>query len=126
MPDDKKKILVYGAGAIGSTVGGWLAQKGEDITMLARGQNAVAIQSKGLITYQIGHESESTPVAVKVIANAGDMRDPDIIILTVKNYDLKSAAEDIRKSIGGDPIVIALQNGMDNQKILPKYFNRII
>jgi 2-dehydropantoate 2-reductase len=119
-----EKIIVYGAGAIGSTVAGWLAKNGEDITMLARGQNASAIKSKGLLIYQGGRKNESEPVRVEVISDLNEMPAPDIIFLAVKNYDLENAAKDIQQKITNNPIIIALQNGMENQKILPKYFNR--
>jgi 2-dehydropantoate 2-reductase len=123
---DMGKILVYGAGAIGSTVAGWLAKNGEDITMLARGQNASAIKSKGLLVYQGGRKNESEPVKVEVILDLNEMPAPDIIILAVKNYDLETAAKDIHHKIASNPIIIALQNGIENQKILANYFKRII
>ena len=126
MSENRKKILVYGAGAIGSTVAGWLAENGEDVTVLARGENASAIKSNGLLIYRIRHKEESRPVAVKVITQMDEMPVPDIIILSVKNYDLEDAAQDIRQHITTKPLDITLQNGMENQKILPKYFEMIV
>ncbi len=121
-----KRILVYGAGAVGSTVAGWLAQSGADVTVLARGRNASAIKSGGLLIYPAGRKEKSRPVAVKVITILGEMPDPDMIILAVKNYDLETAARDIQRQSATDPVIIALQNGMENQRILPEYFKRTI
>jgi 2-dehydropantoate 2-reductase len=51
---------------------------------------------------------------------------PDWLVLAVKNYDLEVAARDIRDRMQGDPTVIALQNGIENQAVLPKYFTRVV
>ena len=50
----------------------------------------------------------------------------DIIVIAVKNYDLEEVAKDIFSKLGDKPIIVALQNGVENQKILPKYFTKII
>jgi 2-dehydropantoate 2-reductase len=47
-------------------------------------------------------------------------------VLAVKNYDLEAAARDIRAKVPGEPTVIALQNGVENQAILPKYFAHVV
>ena len=43
------RILVYGAGAIGSIFAGKLAKYGNDITVLARGNRYEEIKAKGII-----------------------------------------------------------------------------
>ena len=42
------QVLVYGAGAIGSFIGGQLLQSGVDVTFVARGVNYEALAQKGL------------------------------------------------------------------------------
>jgi 2-polyprenyl-6-methoxyphenol hydroxylase-like FAD-dependent oxidoreductase len=44
----KPKIVVIGAGAVGSLIGGLLAAAGEDVTLIARQAHAQAIRAKGL------------------------------------------------------------------------------
>ena len=41
------KILIYGAGAIGSNLGGLLTQGGQDVTLLARGAQFAALKDQG-------------------------------------------------------------------------------
>ncbi len=43
------KIAVIGAGAIGSLIGGLLATRGEDVTLIGRGDHVRAINEGGLI-----------------------------------------------------------------------------
>ena len=103
---NKKSIVIYGAGAVGAGVGSWLARNGEDITVLARGQNGAAIKTNGLLVYESGHREEVVPIRVNVIQDLNEMPSPDIIILAVKNYDLETAAKDIRKKTTTTPSLL--------------------
>jgi 2-dehydropantoate 2-reductase len=81
----------------------------------------------GLLLYKIGQEATTAPIPVKVIESLDEMPLPDIIIITVKNYDLDRVAQTLRQQLGNrQPIVVSLQNGVENQRILPKYFSRAI
>ncbi len=46
--NDDLTIVIYGIGGIGSTLGGWLTQKNDNVYLLARGENAKALKKKGL------------------------------------------------------------------------------
>ncbi len=41
------KIVILGAGALGTVLGAHLARAGEDVTLLARGQRAAYMQEHG-------------------------------------------------------------------------------
>ena len=43
------KIVIYGVGGIGATLGGWLTQGYDNVYLLARGENAKALKTNGLI-----------------------------------------------------------------------------
>jgi 2-dehydropantoate 2-reductase len=42
------KILILGAGALGSIIGGHLARAGEAVTIIARGQRAAYLEQHGI------------------------------------------------------------------------------
>ena len=44
----KRKILIYGAGVIGSTYGGLIAKSGHNVTLLARNKRLSELQEKGV------------------------------------------------------------------------------
>ena len=49
---EQLEIVIYGAGAIGATICGFLIPHYDQIYLLARGDNAKAMKSRGLILYQ--------------------------------------------------------------------------
>jgi 2-dehydropantoate 2-reductase len=118
-------ILFYGAGAIGSNLAGWLSEHYDPVYLLARGENANAIKSRGLILYKLERKN-SRNIPIKVITDLNEIKSPDFVVITVKNYDLEEVAQDIHNKLGDKPIVIGLQNGIENQKILPKYFSKVV
>ncbi|MFX0081851.1 MAG: ketopantoate reductase family protein [Candidatus Hodarchaeota archaeon] len=119
------KLVIYGIGGIGATLGGWLTQGYENIYLLARGDNAKALKTNGLILNERGKDNPE-PIKVKVIEDLNEITNIDIVVITVKNYDLEVVAKDIFEKLGDKPIIVGLQNGFENQRVLPKYFTKIV
>ena len=125
MENKKVSIVIYGAGAIGSTIAGWLFPHVKDLYLLARGENAKIMKKKGLILYH-GEKNNLNPIPIKIIEDLNEQPSVDIILIAVKNYDLDDVSKDIIEKVGDKPIVVGLQNGIINQTILPNYFSKII
>ncbi len=118
------KILIYGAGAIGSVFGGFLAKSGEEVVMLGRPQQMETIKSKGLKIEGIwgDHLINSN---ILCYSNGPDLKEDhgtsfDLIIITVKAYDTLSASSDIRNMVNMDTLVLSLQNGIGNTDMIAK------
>lgn len=119
--------MIVGAGAIGSSVAGWVAPHYDRLWLLARGETAAAIKTQGLKFYLKGEGAKAVPISIKVIESLSEISLPDIIFVIVKNYDLDATARMLRDQLGShQPIIVALQNGVENQQVLPKYFTKII
>lgn len=111
------KILLYGAGAIGSVIGGFLSKSGEDVSLLGRPQHMETIKTKGLSIQGIWGEHKISNL--KVFSTNSQLKEEtkesfDLIILTVKAYDTISALADIRNLTGVNTLVLSLQNGLGN------------
>ncbi len=118
---------MVGAGAIGSSLTGWIAPKYGNLSLLARGETLDVIKTHGLKSYLKGGRSTAMPFPVHAVGSLSETALPDVIVLTVKNYDLDATCRDLRAQLGNhEPIVIALQNGVQNQQILPRYFSRVV
>ncbi len=119
------RIVIYGAGGIGATLGGWLTQGYDNVYLLARGENAKVLKNNGLILYK-GDNNNPEPISVKIIEDLNELANIDVVVIVVKNYDLEEVAMDISKKLGDKPIIVGLQNGFENQQILPKYFRKVV
>ncbi|MGD0330606.1 MAG: 2-dehydropantoate 2-reductase [Nitrososphaeria archaeon] len=125
--DEKLSFVVVGAGAIGSSVTGWISPKYDRLFLLARGESAEVIRNEGLKFYLKGEQANAAPISVKIVESLDEISPPDIIVITVKNYDLEATAAGLREQLGShQPIVVALQNGVENQRILPRFFTKVI
>ncbi len=103
------RILVMGAGAIGSMVGGRLAAE-HDVTLVARKPHVDAITAHGL---ELTGHTERT-VQVDATTTPRDVDPVDVVLLTVKAYDTAQATRQAIAAVGQNTYVVSLQNGLGN------------
>ena len=113
------KIAIFGSGGVGGYFGGKLAAAGEDVTFLARGAHLTAMQQDGLhIESPLGSlhlpkvQATDRPQAIGPV---------DVVLFTVKLYDVESSAATLTPLIGADTVVITLQNGVDAMDMVAKH-----
>lgn len=109
------RLAVIGAGGIGGYFGARLAQAGEDVSFIARGEHLRAIKARGL---RVRSPSGDFTVNVPATDDPRTMGPMDVVLFCVKSYDTESAAEAIRPVVGPDTDVLSLQNGVDNEEKL--------
>jgi 2-dehydropantoate 2-reductase len=117
------RYVVYGAGAIGGVVGGRLAQHGAEVVLIARGAHAEAIRRHGL---RIESPAGATVVAVPVVESpaAIDWRADDAVLVAVKSQHTAEVLIELRRQVV-DPIVVCLQNGVENERVAQRLFARV-
>lgn len=105
------RLLIWGAGAIGGTIGAYLARAGHDITFVERAAEHVdAINTQGL--------SMTGPIAgftVRAPAFTPDRLTGqwETILLCVKAQDTESAAHALEPHLKPDGCVVSAQNGLN-------------
>ncbi len=124
--NENPTIVFLGAGAVGASLGAWIAPHHENTYFLDIGEVADAIEEKGITHYLGGDETTRRTESVKVIRDLDEIDPPDIIAVAVKNYSLDAVSQMIRDKVGDKPVIVGLQNGVENQTILPKYFSKVI
>ncbi len=118
------RILVFGAGAMGSLMGGLLAQK-HNVTFIGRKPHMEAIRQRGLeITGKT--QLSLSPKSILAYETVEPLKKgcgpPELVLVTVKSYDTPSIIPDLRKIIGSETILLSLQNGLDNEEQLRSAF----
>ena len=104
------KIAILGAGAIGSTIGGHLAEAGFDVTLIDIWKEHVdAINKRGLHLFGV---SGDRYIEVKATTSPRELEKMDIVILSVKAYDTKKAIQSSSNIFSGDTLLISIQNGL--------------
>lgn len=109
-------ILIYGSGAVGGYLGGHLTAAGEQVTLLMRPDGAARVQAHGLtlIGPQPERRVETRPQAATslVAALEADVAPLDLILLTMKAYDMASALLALAERLPHPPPIICFQNGI--------------
>ncbi len=105
------RIAVFGAGGVGGYFGGRLAQAGEDVVFIARGDHLKALLEHGLRVDSVKGDFVIRPVqASDDTAQVGVV---DVVLVGVKAWQVTEAAEAMGPMIGPDTVVLPLQNGLE-------------
>lgn len=116
------KICMLGAGALGCSIGGVLAQGGSDVILVDRFQAHVdAINASGL-KMRVGDEDKI--VKVKAYSSCAGLEPVDLIIVLVKSFATRTAIESALTIVGKDTIVMSIQNGLGHEEILAEVVGR--
>jgi 2-dehydropantoate 2-reductase len=115
------KILIMGTGGVGGFYGAKLAQnKNNNVTFVVRNKSLKKTKNKGLIVKAVEGDLS--------IKNPNVTSKPkgkfDLILFTVKNYDLEEAAKLIKPCVDEKTVILPLQNGIDAYQKLSKIFKR--
>lgn len=109
------KIIVLGAGAIGSIYGALLSTK-NDVTLIGNKAHIDAVNSKGL---SISGDINET-FHLRADTEIREIPEKTLIILTTKAYDSTKAIKQIKKLVKKDTVILVLQNGLGNKEIVKR------
>lgn len=113
------KILVFGAGAIGSYLGGSLGCSGHQVVFIEKPELADTIQSAGIVIR--GVSGDCTYRGLKVTSAIGDALQYgpfDAAFFALKSYDTAVVARQMAEYADALPPVVCFQNGVENEALL--------
>jgi 2-dehydropantoate 2-reductase len=109
------RIVVFGAGAVGSFFGALLVRGGQDVTFIARGaqlealrRSGIRIESTLLGTIEVPH--------VAVVERAASIDGADLVLVCVKAHQTTAILDDIAELAGTRGAVVTLQNGVESDE----------
>ncbi len=103
-------VVVFGAGSLGSLVGGLLA-RAHEVTLVGRGEHVRAVRTNGL------RVTGTLDLTVHPGARTDPPASAGLVLVTVKAFDTADAA-DALASMDEVGAVLSLQNGMGNEETL--------
>lgn len=112
------KVVVLGAGGLGSIIAGHLAKAGEDVTLVARGDRAKFLVKNGITV--TGLVDFNTPCTIST--EPEKITDGDVLIVAVKTYDLDEALASVAHIDFSS--VLSVQNGVQFGESLASVFGQ--
>jgi 2-dehydropantoate 2-reductase len=118
------RYIIHGAGAVGSLVGGHLAESGAEVALVTRTAHAEAINRQGLV---IRDKTGDRRVKVMAVTAPPELtpRAEDVILLTVKSGQTAGSVQLLREVFGEETPVFCLQNGVRNEELAARRFLRV-
>ena len=115
------RILVFGAGAIGSVLGGFLAKAGHDVTLLGRAWHLDAVRQQGLGISGLWGEHQVTTLSVATSLDALPQRKTyDWVLVCVKAHQTAEVAGWLPAVMAPQTCLCAFQNGLGNYETLSR------
>jgi 2-dehydropantoate 2-reductase len=113
-----QRVAVLGAGANGASIGADLVDAGVDVTLIEQWPAHVeAIRADGLTVVQPDGERTVRPQIVH-LCEVAEMRHPfDVVLVVMKAYDTRWAAELITSVLAPDGVAAAVQNGLSTDAV---------
>ncbi|KPL21450.1 MAG: hypothetical protein AMJ93_09585 [Anaerolineae bacterium SM23_84] len=116
-----KRVLVFGAGAIGSLLGHRLASAGHEVTLVGRPTYVQHVQKHGLWLEERGADPDARtahPRAVQRIEELpASQHSWDLALLTVKTYDSTDAARALAAWLPRMVPLLVVQNGVGGEEL---------
>lgn len=118
------RYIVYGAGAIGGTVGASLFEHGHEVTLIARGPHLAAILDQGL-KFDTPEGSRNLPIPAVDHPAKADISGRDVVLLSVKSQDTVVALQELAKVAPSETPVVCMQNGVANEPRALRFFENV-
>ncbi len=118
------KTVIVGAGALGSVLGGYFAQAGADVTLVARKAHAEAIRTQGLRVG--GMRGEHVVRGIRALSDPAEVQAADVLIVAVKSYDTRETLASLAHLRGKVGAALSVQNGGGKDEELAEVFGRDI
>ena len=112
------KIVVVGAGAVGSFFGGLLAKAGESVTLIGRAAHLKAIEKHGLCIDSKAWGREEVIHGFELSETIEPTEHADLVLFCLKSGQTQAMAERMQKLLPDEAVVLSMQNGVENPDIL--------
>lgn len=109
-------IAIVGPGAVGILFGSMLIRSGQNVSFLDHSKQRVELIKKNGITLKT--KDKAITQKVFITDKASELKDIELLIICVKSYNTKEAAELIQPALGENAFVLTLQNGIGNIEII--------
>jgi 2-dehydropantoate 2-reductase len=113
LDSDHVRVAVLGGGANGASIGADLIGAGADVTLIEQWPAHVEAMRRSGLTIRMPDRDVSVEPRVIHLCEVAELRHPlDIVLIVMKAYDTRWAAELVAPHLSSTGVVAAVQNGM--------------
>jgi len=118
------RLVIYGAGGVGATIGARLHLQGFPVTFIARGEHGRLLQTQGL--HFVAPDGART-LHIPTVAHPRDVdfQTGDLVLLAMKSQHTLGALEDLLAATPGEVSIVCAQNGVANERLALRRFKRV-
>ena len=117
------RVIIFGAGAVGSVIGGRLRQSGAEVALVARPAHAAAINERGL-TLRTAKAREVVEIDAVTSIDQLQPTGDDVVIVTAKTQDTPQIHADLF-DWNADVAVVCGTNGVEHERLALRRFARV-
>lgn len=118
-------IVVLGAGAVGSVLGGLFALQKHDVLLVCRKPHADTIGENGGIRLRSATGDYFAALRAATGLEAGDLPAGACVFITAKSYDTGACVDQLAAVAPADIPVVCMQNGMNNEETAAQKFENV-
>jgi 2-dehydropantoate 2-reductase len=116
------KTVIVGAGAIGTLLASYMVKGGADVTMLDLPEVVERLNKEDVEVRTV--QGDSHKVKLKGTDDPKSLGDVDLLMFCVKTFHTEAAAASVSSFKDRVETVLSIQNGVDKELILEKYFGK--
>lgn len=119
------RIVVFGAGAVGSTLGGLLALRNNEVLLVCRKEHARAIESQQGLRMRSATGDYFAQLGAVERMKPSHYGEGSVVFFTPKSNDTTRGCEELAAVVPDDAPVVSFQNGVGNEGLLAAKFSRV-
>ena len=113
-----QRLAFMGGGAIGGTIGGYLARAGRDVTIIdAWPAHVDKIKADGLTVTAMEGTFTARPTALHIGELSATTNQYDAVFVSVKSYDTAWATTLVERHLAPGGVIVSAQNGINEDTI---------
>jgi 2-dehydropantoate 2-reductase len=120
------RFVIYGAGAVGGTIGARLHLAGRDVLLIARGAHLEVLRRDGL---HFATPDDAQRLRIPVAGSPSDdeiaITADDVVFLTMKTQDTAPALLELRGVVDPAAAIVCAQNGVENERLALRQFANV-
>jgi 2-dehydropantoate 2-reductase len=117
------RVIIYGAGAVGSVIGGRLHQGGANVVLVARPAHTAAIQANGL-SLRTAKGTDTVRISAVNAVSELTLQLDDVVIITTKTQDT-GTVHDALLAWNPNVAVVCGTNGVEHERMALRRFAHV-